>query len=261
MRRPLVTFGVLVMGGLLAVAWRRAAQGDPRAPGALNARTFVDDGVPYRYQIFLPRNYDPAKRWPVVVALHGSREKGTDGTRQIGSGLAPVVLEQARTFPAVVVFPQVHPGESAARSIAVLRGLVDDAMRDVNGDPRRLYLTGLSFGGIIAYDLVLAEPSRYAAVVPVATHPIVNRADGVSRLPDHEADAALARALRATPVWLVHGANDGAVPVDRTRRLLAALRAAGVRVSYTEYPDGGHEIWDRAYRSPELWRWLFAQRR
>ena len=249
-----------MVGGLSVAGWVNARRHE-LVRGTLNARTYTDGGVAYRYQLFIPHDYDPAKRWPVVVAMHGSREKGTDGERQVKSGLAPVVMDQATTFPAVVVFPQVHAGESSLRTVAVMERLIEAALREVNADPRRIYLTGLSFGGILAYDLALRNPARYAALVQIATHPILVNPDGTTRLAEPEANAAIARALHQTPIWIFHGANDTAVPVEQARSMMSALQAAGAPARYTEYSDGGHEVWDRAYRSPELWSWLFAQHR
>ena len=261
LRRALIASGFLAVGACVVAAYRGERRATALIPGALNARTYVDGGVDYRYQLFVPKDFDPAKRWPVIVALHGSREKGTDGMKQTLNGLAPVVLEQASRFPAVVVFPQVHPGEPPSRIVSVLDGLVTSAMHDVNGDPQRLYLTGLSFGGLIAYDLVLHLPGRFAAFVPISAQPIVPASDGVTREPEPVVDAALVRALHNTPTWVFHGARDANVPVDRVRRLVPALRAGGVPVAYTEYADGSHESWDRTYRSPGLWTWLLAQHR
>ena len=265
MRRVVLALGIVVVGaGAVAAhagAHTVAHHRDALVPGAMNARTFSDEGVEYRYQLFVPRDYDPSRRWPVIVALHGSREKGTDGVSQATVGLAPILLEQASTFPAVVVFPQVHPGEPVSRVVTVMQRLVDAALRDVNADPHRIYLTGLSFGGVIAYDVLLSAPGRFAAVVPVAAQPVVLSPNSTTRIAEPDADAAVARALHDTPVWIFHGAQDSAIPVDRTRRLVSALRAAGVAVTYTEYADGGHVVWDRAYRSPALWAWMFARHR
>jgi dipeptidyl aminopeptidase/acylaminoacyl peptidase len=62
-----------------------------------------------------------------------------------------------------------------------------------------------------------------------------------------------------TPVWIFHGADDDTVPVEESRKMAAALRAAGANVKYTEYPGVGHESWDRAYAEPGLIDWLLAQ--
>jgi predicted esterase len=61
-------------------------------------------------------------------------------------------------------------------------------------------------------------------------------------------------------VWTFHGEKDS-MPVANAREMVAALKAAGGDVKYTEYPDLGHEIWPRVFAEPELPAWLFAQRR
>ena len=73
--------------------------------------------------------------------------------------------------------------------------------------------------------------------------------------------AGTAERLAHLPIWMVHGATDPVVPVEESRQMAAALEAVGATVRYDELPDVGHDAWDRAYGDPELWRWLFAQRR
>jgi predicted peptidase len=70
----------------------------------------------------------------------------------------------------------------------------------------------------------------------------------------------LAERLADTPIWCFHGVKDRAVPVAKTREMVEALRAVGNPVKYTEYEDGTHNVWDRAYRTDELWKWVFSQR-
>jgi len=265
--------GGLAAAGVLIV--RRPASGDaavadftaqriasgPLVPGAFNGGTFVNDGMAYRYQLFVPRDFDRRRSWPVVVALHGGSEKGTDGVKPIQGGLGPVVRDQAPTFPAVVLFPQVPLGEPRARVLDAFQRLVDNVVQDVNGDPRRVYLTGYSFGGGIAYDLARERPDRWAALVPISTTIVLFGPDG-ARVADEPAATAEAAALRGLPVWIFHGARDQYFPVAVARHVADAMRASGVTVRYTEISDAAHEAtWERAYRMPELWRWVFAQHR
>ena len=66
---------------------------------------------------------------------------------------------------------------------------------------------------------------------------------------------------RAVPVWAFHGAKDEVIPVTASRELVAALKAAGSSVKYTEYPDTGHNVWTRAFSEKDLAEWMFMQRR
>ena len=67
--------------------------------------------------------------------------------------------------------------------------------------------------------------------------------------------------IRHIPCWCFHGADDRVVPVEESRRMIAALRRAGGTPKYDEYPGVGHNCWDRAYRTSELLAWLKRQRR
>jgi predicted peptidase len=222
----------------------------------------------YLYRVWLPQRYSALQHWPVILFLHGSAERGDDNVRQISSGLAPDLEDYAERYKCIIVFPQARSGqewygEMETQALAAL----DATVREFHGDPRHLYLTGVSMGG--AGTWYMARHRRFAAVVPVAGE--------VARKPDDPfpsdpppdvarivgaADpyGALAAAIGSTPVWVFHGAQDDVIPVSEARSMVAALRRAGNRVRYTEYPDLGHEIWDRAYADPELVRWLLAQR-
>jgi predicted peptidase len=63
------------------------------------------------------------------------------------------------------------------------------------------------------------------------------------------------------PIWVFHGTLDNAVPVSRSRNMVAALEKAGGHPLYTEYPDEGHASWVPAYRAPAMMKWLFAQKK
>src|SRR5688572_26200933 len=69
---------------------------------------FTDADGPHRYAVFVPPGYDAAKRWPVILFLHGAGERGTDGRKQLTVGLGPIVERYPDKFPAVIVFPQVE---------------------------------------------------------------------------------------------------------------------------------------------------------
>jgi predicted peptidase len=234
---------------------------DAMASGKFVRRTFTDGGVTYQYQVFFPQDYDPALPWPVIVALHGSSEKGDDGEKQVHVGLANVVRERAHDFPAIVVFPQVpRVGQVQAHAAPIAR-LIDDVVRDVHGDPSRVYLTGLSFGGVLAYLVARERPDHFAALIQISAPLVIQSGARSTRLTPSAAASEEAEVLHGTSVWIYQGAHDPNVPVGATRDVVQGLKSAGVSVRYTEYPDEGHDIWDRAYRDPALWRWIFAQRR
>jgi predicted peptidase len=263
-------------GGLLGTRWVAwlAVVFLPLSSGAVAAQEiqtgFLDRVVTvshqdYRYQVYVPRAYRPEDRWPVILFLHGAGERGEDGLLQTVVGLGDAIRRDPARFPALVVFPQApHDSLWAGLPAEAAMSALDAVMAEFSADPDRVYLTGISMGGNGSWYLAYRHPDRFAAVVPicgwVGAHPrfpaaaVVPEADG-------EPFAALARRLAGVPVWIFHGDADPAVPVDQSRRAAAALEAAGADVTYTELPGVGHNSWDPAYRSEELSRWLFQQRR
>jgi predicted peptidase len=126
-----------------------------------------------------------------------------------------------------------------------LMGALDALLRELPIDPDRVYLTGQSMGGFGTWGAIAAHPARFAAAVPVC-----------GGWPPEDAPK-----MKRVPVWAFHGEQDKTVPVEGSRRIIAALKAAGVEPRYTELPGVGHGSWDPAYATAELWDWMFAQKK
>src|SRR5260370_12768589 len=160
--RPARVAATLVI--LLTLSCRSMASHET---GFLN-RSVTLGGTRYPYVIYVPRDYDPSRLWPVVLFLHGSGERGSDGLRatQIGAGAA--IRSAPERVPAIVVFPQA-PAESrwldepADAAMAAL----DHVQRELHCDRDRVYLTALSLGGYGTWHLALAYPKRSAALAGV----------------------------------------------------------------------------------------------
>jgi predicted peptidase len=210
----------------------------------------------------LPRDWTADRRWPVVLSLHGSGERGFD-YEQMEVGLAPAL--RAHPIPAIVVFPQIAEDERWLGSAAeVAMWYLDETIREHNGDPSRVYLTGMSLGGYGTWHLALAHPMRFAALVPICGG-IVNVPTATSvRQSPLNAQAAdpyafTAHALRHIPTWIVHGADDPIIPASESRKMFDALRAEGADVHYKELAGVGHNAWTAAYADASLWSWLFER--
>lgn len=236
--------------------------------GRFVSRQLALNGQTYRYQVFVPSRLADGKT-PVILFLHGSGERGSDGQKQLEAGLGPYLQAHSKDFPAIVVFPQSPEDRSWDGDVAQMAfAALDAAVGEFGGDPTRIYLTGMSRGGYGTYELAILQPQRFAALVPVCggvtppgTRPDLDDLEvaGVASHADPFADAA--QQLRHIPTWMFHGAKDDVVPPAQSRRMYAAMKAVGADVRYTEFPDASHNAWDPAYQSPELWTWLFAQHR
>ena len=207
----------------------------------------------YRYQVYVPPNYSRNEKWPVILFLHGAGERGTDGVRQTEVGIGPAIRRYQERFPAVVVLPQCRGNAWWADPDMEAQALkaLNQTVAEFNGDPQRLYLTGVSMGGYGTWHLAAKYPGRFAALVPVC---------GGSPLAGSSAErfAAIARKVGKTPAWVFHGAADMVVPVYESRRMVEALKVVGGNVRYTEYEGVGHNSWDRAYAEPSLVPWLLS---
>jgi predicted peptidase len=257
--------GVLAAVLIVAPGWAHAVE-----TGFLDRAVSVAD-VEYRYQVYVPRGFDPARRWPVILALHGGGEYGSDGLRQAHGALARAIRLHPERFPAIVIFPQAHadgtPGWQRQGGDAALAA-VDRALAEFHGDPARVYLTGLSAGGNGSWSLAYRYPQRFAAVVVVCgfVTDFTGRTSGVKYPAIAAASAgdpyaAVAKRVAGLPIWLFHGDADQSVSVEESRRMAAALKALGADVRYTELPGVDHNAWDPAYNDPALAIWLFAQTR
>ncbi len=232
-------------------------------------RSVTISGVEYRYQVFVPREFDRKKNWPVILALHGGGEYGSDGMRQTNVGLAPAIRRNPDRFPAIVVFPQAKadgkPGWQLDGGRAAMAAL-DRAIREFRGDPERVVLTGLSAGGNGGWYLASRYPDRFAGLVVVCgfVAEFTGRASPVlypPLAPGPDPYSAVAERVASIPIWMLHGDADDIVPPDESRRMYAALKKLGAGVTYTELPKVNHNAWDPAYGRAEVIEWMLKQRR
>jgi predicted peptidase len=234
-------------------------------------RALVIEGAEYRYQIYVPREFQPSIKWPVILALHGGGEYGNDGIRQTAGALANMIRRFPERVPAIVVFPQAHadgkPGWQGTAGRAALAA-VDKTISEFSGDTSRVYLTGYSAGGNGSWFLASRYPDRFAAVVVVCgfISEFRGRTSGVfypALAPASEPDpfAAIAKRVAHLPIWIFHGDADPSVSVDESRRMFAALKAIGAKVQYTELPGVQHDAWTPAYDRADLLDWMLKQRR
>jgi predicted peptidase len=233
-------------------------------PTGFLTRTIALDGVNRRYQVYVPAEYSRASRWPVILFLHGSGERGTDGLLQTAVGLGDGIRTHAERWPAIVVFPQAPPGHRWHGKVAHLAlATLDRTLREFSTDSNRVYLVGLSAGGNGVWNLSYRYPERFAALVAVCGWVMPTRERPEAILPPDSGPPypVIARRIRSLPTWIWHGEADGVVPVEESRRMADALRAEGATIQYTELPGVGHEAWEPAFDSPDLPPWLFSQMR
>lgn len=205
------------------------------------------------YLLHLPRGYSPDRgtRWPLLIFLHGSGERGTNVQRVAVHGPLKQV-RQGMDLPFVIVAPLCPAGQRWQNDS--LNAFLDHVLDEYRVDPDRVYLTGLSMGGYGTWSWGVTRPDRFAAIAPICGGADV--LDIVLAKMDHK------KALQSLPVWAFHGAKDPVVPVDESARAVDLLKKNGAKnVKLTIYPEADHDSWTETYKNRELYDWLLKQRR
>ncbi len=255
MKKTALTFALLACAGM--------PPAQARETGFLD-RSITFEGQTYAYQVCVPRDYDPDRQWPVILFLHGAGERGSNGTSPTQEGLGTALRLWPERWPAICVFPQapeetVWQGPQARLAMATLAA----AEKEFSTDPRRVYLTGISMGGNGAWYLGFHHPELFAALVPICGFLEVDSRSYPLFTPPGIDDpyAEVASHIKDLPIWVVHGDADSVVPVEQSRRMVAALKKAGAEVRYVELPGVDHGSWHPGYADEELPRWLFSKGR
>lgn len=202
------------------------------------------------YRLFLPPDHDPTKEYPIVLALHGAGENGTDNVSQLGFAQNLITATRQPEYASFLIAPQAPIADTwlSIRSVELLEHIVNEVQQHYLVDDEQLYVTGYSMGGFGAIGLLYYLPGKFAAGVPIASGTALADADPVAEV------------IYDTPIWVFHGAQDTVVPVDYSRLLIDALQDHGASPLYTEYPSSGHGIVHTVYAEQELYPWLFSQR-
>ncbi|MDB5137841.1 MAG: prolyl oligopeptidase family serine peptidase [Mucilaginibacter sp.] len=226
------------------------------------------DTIPYR--ILFPQNFDPTKKYALILVLHGAGERGNNNEAQLAYGPKLFLNDTIRAkYPAIVVYPQcpansywsnvkietnatgklifnfVEGGEPT-RAMSALLGLVSQLLDKPYIDKHRVYVGGLSMGGMGTFEILRRDPGVFAAAFAICGG-------------DNTRNAKVY--AKKVPLWVFHGAKDDVVPVDHSIVMVEAIKAAGGDPKLTIYPNDNHNSWDDAFADPGLIPWLFSHKK
>lgn len=225
-------------------------------PPGESAAHFEDPAkhVSLDYLLYMPAAAvsGPQQKWPAILFLHGSGERGTNVWAVAKHG-PPKLLTNRTDFPFIVISPQCPPSLRQWDTTNALPALIKDVMHRYPIDPDRFYLSGLSMGGSGTWRLLLAHPELFAAAVPICGRTDTN---ALANLPPKKL-----KELKRVPIWVFHGAKDPTVPVHFSEDMAAALKAVGADVKLTVYPEAVHDSWTQTYDNPRLFDWLLSDNR
>jgi predicted peptidase len=227
------------------------------------------DGQVLPYRILYPENYNKENKYPLVLVLHGAGERGSDNESQLvhGSKLFLDSLNRIK-YPAIVIFPQcpenqywssikidrsenpykldIRYEEDANWPLQSALDLVKQLTKEESVDQNRIYIMGLSMGGMGTLEAISRKPKLFAAAVPIcgAGDP-----------------ASCEKYADKVPLWFFHGAKDKVVDVKYSRILVERLNELKAEVRYNEYPDVEHNSWENAFSDPDLLPWMFTKKK
>jgi len=177
------------------------------------------------------------QKWPMLLFLHGMNHAATLFELE-----APPKLAQGGGLPLAVVSPVF---EGLRWSIDMLLGVIEEACDRFPIDMQRIYVSGISIGGLATWELALRRPDLPAAIVPVCGAGQPWNAFRIAHV----------------PTWAFHGAKDDVVPARESEAMVRALQAAGSDARLTVYPEEGHRVWNRVFADAEVWEWLLRQQK
>jgi polyhydroxybutyrate depolymerase len=199
--------GVVALGAVLFGYFVYSpAPAIPQLSGAVTRGAIAVGGLTRSYRTYVPRGL--ARGAPLVVVMHGAGENG--GRIRIETGYAFDRLADAHGF--AVVYPNAYEGfwdvctvvgAVQVDDVGFLTAMVDQLAGEIGVDPRRVFATGVSRGGFMAYRLALEAPARFRAVAAVSAN-----------VPSPENFTCKAAGAGTSSVMIMNGTSDPLVPFD-----------------------------------------------
>ena len=222
---------------------------------------FVSDKDSLPYRLLLPKNFDNAKKYPLIVFLHGAGERGNDNELQLVHGKDLFInMNKNNNFPSIVVFPQCSKNSYWANvsrinnsfsflddptentSLKLVEGMINELQSDFKINSNQIYVGGLSMGGMGTFELVYRNPDMFAAAFAICGG----------------ANPKIGEKISKTNWRIYHGDKDFVVPVKLSIDMYNSIKSFNKNVYLKIYPNVNHNSWDNVFREPDLFKWLFS---
>ncbi|TRZ43660.1 prolyl oligopeptidase family serine peptidase [Robertkochia solimangrovi] len=231
------------------------------------SKVLVRDSDSLFYRIMYPENMDKTKSYPLVVFLHGAGERGDDNNAQLVHG-GKVFADplNRKHFPAIVIFPQCSKEDywsnatvdrsetgvklkfnsnvAPSKALRMVLDLLDQTLKESYIDKSRVYIAGLSMGGMGTFEMLWRRPDVFAAAIAICGG---GDPEMVEQYAQH------------TDMWVIHGAMDDVVDPVYSLTMVEALLKAGAHPKFTLYDTANHNSWDPAFAEPDFLPWMFSK--
>ena len=198
----------------------------------------------FPYVKYLPKNFNEGEKYPLVFFLHGAGERGDDPDVAVRHGYMKYVREEGRQYPFIFIAPQCPKRKYWGCYTESLLAFLDYVCETLPIDRTRIYLTGLSMGGTGSWMLAMADPDRFAAVVPICGSGICWNAE----------------CLKNLPIYAYHGDADPVVPVHESVSMVSQVNKKGGNAQLKILSGVGHNAWEIAYQDDELLNWMLKHK-
>ena len=228
---------------------------------------FEHQGKMLPYRILKPVDFDASKQYSLHIFLHGAGERGDDNEAQLVHG-SNLFIQKNADFPAILIFPQCPQEDYWAQRIysrdevnnenvfifpkskieptwamSAVIALLESQLQNDYIDKNRIYLSGLSMGGMGTFELLSRKPDVFAAATPIC---------GGGNIDDVSIWG------KQVPVWIFHGDQDGVVPARYSQTIVEALIKEDIEPRFSLYKGVGHNSWDNAFAEPDLFSWIYS---
>lgn len=225
---------------------------------------FVFENDTLNYRILKPLDYDPNKQYPLHLVLHGSGERGNDNISQlIHGGKLFLKKENRNKYKSWVIFPQCSNNDrwpsiksdqwdetfknkiiKPNKSLGLVLKLMDRFIEKKQVDKQRIYLSGLSMGGMGTFEMLYRRPDMFAAATPIC-------GNGITQLAESYATKV--------PVWIFHGSDDKVVSPKHSLNMAKAILEAGGSPKMTLYENVSHGSWNNAFEEKDFLKWIHSK--
>ncbi len=227
-------------------------------------KEFLQGNDTLKYRILYPKDFLETNKYPLLLFLHGAGERGSDNEKQLVHG-SKLFVDSIQKYPAIVIFPQcpengywsnvdndrtTNPvtrnfpiNGKPNKALQLVMDLMDKFQTKPFVNKDKIYVGGLSMGGMGTFEILSRKPTFFAAAFAIC-------GGGNPALAEKYA--------KTTSMWIFHGAKDDVVNPQLSLDMVSSILNFGGTPNFTLYHDANHNSWDHAFAEEEFLNWLFS---
>jgi predicted peptidase len=227
-------------------------------------KQFIDGNDTLNYRLLIPKNLKKKGKYPLHLFLHGIGERGNDNMSQLTHG-GTLFLEKTNreNYNSWVLFPQCSANDRWAnlktdswdvnfkgtmtkpnKSLQLVIRLMDQFIEKKQVDKQRIYVSGLSMGGMGTFEILYRRPNMFAAATPIC---------------GNGSTAFASLYAKKVSLWIFHGSDDKVVSPKYSLDMVTAIIESGGSPKMTLYENVGHGSWDNAFAEKNYLKWIYSK--